>query len=165
MMRPIPPAGHPDPGRDGRARARGAVAVLTPLSHTRKEETIADFNDRDSTSTTGSRGGTDANRDWSSDRQWWRDNYSSRPYARADRGFAFYEPGYRYWTDSATRYRGRSWNDAENDLRSGSDRYEHHGSNKSTWDEIKDSVKDAWDRVTGSDDATRHADATGRRTV
>ena len=41
--------------------------------------------------------------DWNSERDWWRDNYSSRPYASADRGFDMYEPRYRYGYESARR--------------------------------------------------------------
>jgi hypothetical protein len=91
--------------------------------------------------------------DWNTERTWWRDNYQSRPYAKADRGFDTYEPGYRYGFESAQRYRGRNWNDVENDLRTGWDRYEYRGAHPSTWDHIKDSVKDAWDHVTGHEHA------------
>ena len=45
--------------------------------------------------------------------------------------------------------KGKSWSDAENDLRSGWDRYEHRGESGSTWEQIKDAARDAWDRVTG----------------
>jgi hypothetical protein len=41
----------------------------------------------------------------------------------------------------------REWNDVENDLRTGWNTYEHRGS--STWEQVKDAVRDAWDRVTG----------------
>jgi hypothetical protein len=44
---------------------------------------------------------------------------------------------------------GRSWDDAESDLRSGWDSYEHRGESQSTWEEIKEAVRDAWDRVAG----------------
>lgn len=91
------------------------------------------------TSTTGTTG------DWNTEEQYWRSNWSSRPYATADRGFDFYRPGYRYGYESANRYRGRNWNDVEGDLRSGWDRYEHRG--QSTWESVKDAVRDAWDRV------------------
>jgi hypothetical protein len=86
---------------------------------------VADFNssnqnrhDTQTSTTTGSSAG-----DWNSERDWWRDNYSSRPYARADRGFDQYEPGYRYGYESANRYRGRNWNDVEPDLRNGWNNY------------------------------------------
>lgn len=100
--------------------------------------------------------------DWTSEERYWRDNYSSRPYAKADRDFDFYSPGYRYGHESANRYRGREWNDVESDLRSGWDRSEHRGANQSTWEDIKDSVKDAWNRATGKDAGTRRSDPTVR---
>lgn len=94
--------------------------------------------------------------DWSTEERYWRDNFSSRPYAAADRSFDQFQPGYRYGYESANRAGGRSWDESEHELRSGWDRYEHRGSSRSTWEEIKDSVKDAWDRVTGKDDVHRH---------
>ena len=86
---------------------------------------------------------------WGDEDRYWRSTYASRPYAKADRSYEHYQPGYRYGFESAGRYRGREWNDVEGDLRSGWDRYEHRGSHQSTWEDIKDSVRDAWDRVTG----------------
>jgi hypothetical protein len=91
-------------------------------------------------------------RDWSSEESYWKSNFSSRPYARADRGFDYYSPAYRYGYESANQYRGRQWNDVETDLRSGWDRYEHRG--QSTWENVKDAVKDAWNRVTGGGDTS-----------
>ena len=84
--------------------------------------------------------------DWSTEDRYWRDNWRSRPYVTADRGYEYYQPGYRYGYESATRYRGRDWNDVENDLRTGWDRAEYKG--KSTWENMKDAVRDAWNRVT-----------------
>ena len=84
--------------------------------------------------------------DWGSEERYWRDNWSTRPYAHADRTFDYYRPAYQYGVESATRYRGRDWNDVESDLRSGWDRFEHRSQN--TWDNIKDAVRDAWTRVT-----------------
>jgi len=105
---------------------------------------MADRNDPNR-STTGSTSTGASN--WSSEETYWRDNYSSRPYVSGDRNFEYYRPGYRYGYESASRYRGRGWNEVEGDLRSGWDRYEHRG--QSTWDNVKDAVRDAWDRVTG----------------
>jgi hypothetical protein len=93
--------------------------------------------------------GTTSGSDWSNDDAFWRENYSSRPYVQADRGYEHYQSGYRFGHESARRYRGRDFTEAEPTLRREWDSYEHRGSNKSTWDEIKDSVRDAWDRVTG----------------
>jgi hypothetical protein len=85
--------------------------------------------------------------DWSNDRNWWQENYTSRPYVSADRRFEDYEPAYRFGYESANRYPGRNFNDIQTDLRSDWNRFE--GKTGSTWDSIKDAVHDAWDKVTG----------------
>jgi hypothetical protein len=95
----------------------------------------------------GNTGSTTGTADWIMEDSYWRSNFASRPYARGDRGYEFYQPGYRYGFESANRYRGRQWNEVESDLRTGWDKYEHRG--QSTWDNVKDAVRDAWDRVTG----------------
>ena len=96
---------------------------------------------------------TDTSRsDWNTEERWWRDNFSSRPYARSDRDFEYYRGGYRYGFENAGRYPNRSFDEVEPELRSGWDKYEHRG--QSTWEDIKDSVRDAWHRVTGKGDAS-----------
>ena len=80
-------------------------------------------------------------RDWNEADRFWRDNYSSRPYGR-DRDYEEVRPAYRFGTESATRHRGRDWNEVEPDLRREWESYEHRGSNRSTWDEIKQAAKD-----------------------
>lgn len=112
---------------------------------------MANMENRGTTETTG---GTSSSSDWTNERKYWEQNFRNRPYAHADRGFEHYEPGYRYGHEAATRYRGRKWNDVENDLRTGWDRYEHRGAHQSTWENIKDSVRDAWNRMTGEDEGT-----------
>jgi len=90
-------------------------------------------------------GATKDQLNWNSEETYWRNNWRARPYAQADRGFEYYAPGYRYGYESASKYRGREWNDVEPDLRSGWDKYEHRG--QSTWEHMKDAVRDAWNRV------------------
>jgi hypothetical protein len=82
---------------------------------------------------------------WDNEATYWRDNWRARPYVQADRGFDYYQPGYRYGFESASKYRGKQWNDVESDLRSGWDKYEHRG--QSTWEHMKEAVRDAWNRV------------------
>ena len=89
---------------------------------------------------------TDWQLEWPNEDAYWRDNYSSRPYATADRDYTYYQPGYRYGWESAGRHRGRTWDEMETDLRTGWDRYEHRG--QSTWENVKDAVRDAWNRAT-----------------
>jgi len=85
---------------------------------------------------------------WDDEDSYWRTNFRSRPYASsANRDYAYYRPGYRYGFDSAQRYSGRAWNDVEPELSKKWSTYEHKG--ESTWEQVKDAVRDAWDRVTG----------------
>jgi hypothetical protein len=83
---------------------------------------------------------------WDDEELYWRQNYSSRPYA-SGRSYDALSPGYRYGFDAAARYRGRKWADVEKDLERDWDKYPNRGS--STWQQMKDAVRDAWDRVTG----------------
>ncbi|HEY9225331.1 MAG TPA: hypothetical protein VIP11_01705 [Gemmatimonadaceae bacterium] len=103
--------------------------------------------DRDVNPTQGFKATKEQLGDWSSEETYWREHWDRRPYAAADRGFDYYRPGYRYGFESANRYRGREWNEAEDELRSGWDQYEHR--NQSTWESIKEAVHDAWDHVRG----------------
>lgn len=110
----------------------------------------------DPTSTSAASSGAGSGQNWETDDAYWQSNYSSRPYAKADWTYDRYRPAYRYGYESAGRYSGREWNDVESELHSGWDRYEHrNASDKSTWQEIKDATKDAWDRVRGHGDPHR----------
>jgi hypothetical protein len=85
---------------------------------------------------------------WDEEDTYWRTNYHGRPYASsAGRDYDFYRPAYRYGFDAANRYQGRSWEEVQSDLSRGWNTYEHRGT--STWEQVKDAVRDAWDRVTG----------------
>ena len=85
--------------------------------------------------------------DWQTHEDHWRDRYASRPYARADRAYEYYRPAYRYGTESAYRFDGRNWDDAEHSLRAGW--ADARGEGGAAWDDVKDAVRDAWDRVRG----------------
>jgi len=88
--------------------------------------------------------GRDAPRyEWVEERVYWSNNYLARPYVTVDRAFSYYEPAYRYGVDAAHRYRGQSWDQIEANLDKG---WESPGQH---WSDIKDAVRDAWDRVTG----------------
>jgi hypothetical protein len=84
---------------------------------------------------------------WTEEDEYWRTNYSTRPYASGNRDYAFYQPGYRYGYESANRYQGREWDELESDLSQNWNTYEYRGT--STWEQVKGAVRDAWDRVTG----------------
>ena len=88
-----------------------------------------------------------ANSLWADEDRYWRQNYSSRPYA-AGSDYDSLAPGYRYGYENAGRYPGRGWGDVESDLARDWNAYQYRGT--STWQQVKDAVRDAWDRVTGS---------------
>ena len=79
----------------------------------------------------------------------WSENWSSRPYAAADLGYSHYQPAYRFGWESRMRWQGHRWEDAEPHLMR--EWEAAHGESKSTWQEIKDAVRDAWDRLTPGD--------------
>jgi hypothetical protein len=85
--------------------------------------------------------------DWTTEEDYWRTNYSNRPYIGQNRDFDYWKPAYRYGYESANRHHGRKWDEVESDLRTGWDKYEHRG--MSTWEQIKDAVRDGWNRLTG----------------
>lgn len=86
--------------------------------------------------------------DWTTEEQYWRDNYATRPYVGANRDFDYWSPGYQYGYESGMKYQGKTWNDVETDIRTGWERFEHRG--ETTWEQIKDAVRDGWNRVTGN---------------
>jgi hypothetical protein len=85
---------------------------------------------------------------WNDEDTYWRQNFRTRPYASAGASdYNVYQPGYRYGYEAANRYSGRQWSDVETDLATGWNTYEHRG--ESTWEQVKDAVRDAWDRMMG----------------
>ena len=85
---------------------------------------------------------------WEDEDEYWSTNYSNRPYASSGgRQYDYYQPGYRYGYEAANRYQDRDWDDVESDLERDWNGYQHRGT--STWQQMKDAVRDAWDRVTG----------------
>lgn len=90
---------------------------------------------------------------WETEENYWFENFTSRPYALGPDYFDRFRPAYRYGFESAAHHMGRSWDEAESDLRRGWDSYEHRGESQSAWDEIKEAVRDAWERITGASTA------------
>jgi hypothetical protein len=79
--------------------------------------------------------------------EYWRRNYTTRPYYRSDIDFSEFEPAYRYGWESASRpeYRNRRFEEIEGDLEKGWARAK--GATGRAWHEVKAAVQDAWDRV------------------
>ena len=96
---------------------------------------------------------------WETEDNYWEENFSSRPYALGPDYYDRFRPAFRYGFESARDSLGRSWDDAEPDLRSGWQRYQEESGTPSAWDEIKAAVRDAWDRVVSgrtADSEVRH---------
>lgn len=96
---------------------------------------------------------------WETEDNYWHENFSSRPYALGPDYYDRFRPAFRYGVESASHGLGRSWDEAEPDLKQGWERYPHRGEQPAAWDEIKEAVRDAWNRITGA----RAAQAEGHK--
>lgn len=78
---------------------------------------------------------------------YWRESYSSRPYANAVLGYEEYAPAYRYGWESFGRRggEGQSFESVEADLNRGWDQAK--GSSRLAWDKAREASRDAWNRV------------------
>jgi hypothetical protein len=91
----------------------------------------------------------DVNRNaWNDEDEYWRQTYASRPYG-AGSTYDEWQPAYRFGYESAERYRGRRWDEVERDLERDWDAYPYRTDTRSTWQQVKDAARDAWERVTG----------------
>jgi hypothetical protein len=89
--------------------------------------------------------------DWRTEDEFWRDNYSTRAYAIADRGYTFYQPAYRYGVESCLRHRGLFWDEhIESELARGW--AQARGVTVATWEQARPAVHDAWERALGRND-------------
>jgi hypothetical protein len=94
--------------------------------------------------------GTDWKAAWETEDNYWEENFSSRPYALGPDYYDRFRPAFRYGFESGRHDVGRSWDEAEPDLRAGWERQQNESGSPSAWEEIKAAVRDAWDRVTGA---------------
>ena len=79
--------------------------------------------------------------------EFWRNNYSKRPYAAADRGYEYYQPAYKYGWESRAKHGGKEWDAVASDLQKGWDKA--RGSSKMEWNEARTPVSEAWHRPSG----------------
>ena len=79
--------------------------------------------------------------------KFWRDNYSTRPYATADRSYDHYRPAYQYGWEARAQHGNRPYDEVENDLATGWDSYRTKSNTSLGWDEAKHATKDAWHRI------------------
>jgi hypothetical protein len=79
---------------------------------------------------------------------YWRDNYSSRPYIASGASYDDYSPAYRYGVESYSRHPGRSFDEVEPDL--GRDWHASRGGSSLEWEHAKHASRDAWHRVSNA---------------
>lgn len=78
---------------------------------------------------------------------YWRDNYSSRPYAVKGSKFEDYEAAYEVGHESYDRYANQSFEEVELSLKQDYESYcAKHGYTELPWDQAKHAVRDAWDQ-------------------
>jgi uncharacterized protein (TIGR02271 family) len=76
---------------------------------------------------------------------WLRDNFHSRPYVKKGDTFDSYQQVYRYGGEAESRYQGRGFDEVEDDLkRDWGKSKEHTGM---AWTHAREAVKDAYDRT------------------
>jgi hypothetical protein len=96
--------------------------------------------------------------------QYWKDNYSKRPYADAKVTQDDFAPAYRYGWESFASHGGdeKTFDTVEPDLRRGWEKAK--GSSQLGWEQAKAASRDAWDRVDGANrgDNTNRADNANR---
>lgn len=76
---------------------------------------------------------------------YWRENYSSRPYADRNVPYDTYQPAYRTGYEGYARYAGKSYEEVEADLER--DYQRAKGNSNLGWDKAKHATRDAWHRV------------------
>jgi len=88
---------------------------------------------------------------------YWRENYSTRPYATADRGYEYYQPAYRYGWESRAKHGNKDFDSVAGDLQKGWDKA--RGSSPMEWGEARTAVSDAWHRPSGGFSSNLMSDA------
>lgn len=78
--------------------------------------------------------------------EYWRQNYSSRPYYSSNFDYdADYAPAYSYGSEARARHANRQWDTGlESELGGGWEKAK--AKSRLTWEQAKDAVRDAWDR-------------------
>jgi len=85
-----------------------------------------------------------ANADPVAEDTYWRDNYSSRPYA-SGASYDEFGPAYRYGVDSYAKYQGRSFDEVDADL--SRDWGSTRGKSSLDWERARPAARDAWQRL------------------
>ncbi len=78
---------------------------------------------------------------------YWRDNHSAQPYASSEHTYEHYEPAYRTGKQSFEKYRGRNFDDVEDDV---AREYEVNVADGGLpWDHARHAVRAVWAKLSG----------------
>lgn len=77
--------------------------------------------------------------------QYWRENYSKRPYATAGASYDQFAPAYQFGWESRSQHTDKGFDDVEPTL--GQDWENRKGDSNLNWGQARNAVRDAWDRV------------------
>jgi len=75
---------------------------------------------------------------------YWRANYASRPYVKKGDPYDVYEAGYRTAYENYGQFRGQTFEEAEEELRTD---YETRTARKGSWEKGRAAARDAWQRI------------------
>jgi hypothetical protein len=90
---------------------------------------------------------------------YWSKNYSSRPYVRSGASYDEYGPAYRLGYERYANYNGRTFDEAEPDLRRDWDL--RRGGSSLAWEDAKHATRDAYERAKNSVERAIPGDSDG----
>lgn len=76
---------------------------------------------------------------------YWRKNYTSRPYVTSGTSYEEYSPAYQYGWEARSKSGKHTFEDAESDLGRDWDRVK--GASRLKWEQAKQAARDAWHHV------------------
>jgi phage tail tape-measure protein len=77
--------------------------------------------------------------------EWWRSNYSRRPYAKPGHSYETYQPAYEYGWQARMMHADADWSEIEPNLAAGWP--QARGDSTLEWADAQHAAKDAWDRI------------------
>jgi len=77
--------------------------------------------------------------------EYWKSNYKTRPYVESGHEFETYEPAYRYGWEARSKHEGKNFDEVESHL--AKDWEQVRGKSSLKWDQAKHATRDAWDRI------------------
>ena len=147
------------PGRAGAATGSATTGVAATINGANSTTNTANNNGAVSTSGTtattpnasGSAAVTTATpststHNWDSENQYWRNEYSSRPYYNSTTNYSTYQPAYQFGVNSYNQNTGKPYSDLDQaQLRK---QWESsRGNSNLTWDQAQPAIRDSYERL------------------